>query len=115
VPHRKKDLVPEPKDDPRHSAIFEPASRLAVIAGREGGEVNSSHHQAVAIPGKDLRITAHASDGTVEGVEWTGDPNWVVGVQWHPERMFGDAASERLFAQLVAAAGNVRSVVSQKS
>jgi gamma-glutamyl-gamma-aminobutyrate hydrolase PuuD len=37
-------------------------------------------------------------------VEWTGDANWVVGVQWHPERMFGDAFSERLFRDFVAAA-----------
>jgi len=63
----------------------------------------ASHHQAIATPGKGLRVTAHADDGTVEGVEWTGDANWVVGVQWHPERMFGDAAAERLFADLVAA------------
>jgi putative glutamine amidotransferase len=115
VPHRKKDLVPEPTDDPRHSATFEPGSQLASIAGGERGEVNSSHHQSVATPGKNLRVTAHASDGTVEGVEWNGDANWVVGVQWHPERMFGDAASERLFAELVAAARNVRNVVPQKS
>src|SRR5205807_578533 len=42
--------------------------------------------------------------GTMEGVEWNGDPNWVVGVQWHPERMVGDPLAERLFADFVAAA-----------
>jgi putative glutamine amidotransferase len=115
TPHRKKDVVPEPKDDPRHPASFEQGSRLAAIAGGARGEVNSSHHQAVASPGKSLRVTAHALDGTVEGIEWTGDSNWVVGVQWHPERMFGDAAAERLFAEFVAAARSVRSVVPQKS
>jgi putative glutamine amidotransferase len=103
TPHRKKDLTPEPKDDPRHPASFEQGSRLATIAGGGRGEVNSSHHQAVAAPGRNLRVTARAEDGTVEGVEWTGDASWVVGVQWHPERMFGDAAAERLFADLVAA------------
>ena len=35
-------------------------------------------------------MTAQAADGMIEGVEWNGDPNWVVGVQWHPERMVGD-------------------------
>jgi putative glutamine amidotransferase len=102
--HRKKDLYPEPKDDPIHGAKFEPESRLAELAVGERAKINSSHHQAIAKPGKNLRVTARATDGVIEGVEWTGDTNWVVGVQWHPERMFGDAFSERLFRDFVAAA-----------
>jgi putative glutamine amidotransferase len=115
VPHRKKDLVPEPKEDPRHPAAFERGSRLAAITGSVQGEVNSSHHQAIATPGKSLRVTAHADDGTVEGIEWTGDANWVVGVQWHPERMFGDAAAERLFGDFLEAVRKVRNSVPQKA
>jgi putative glutamine amidotransferase len=115
VPHRKKDLTPEPKDDPRHPAAFEHGSRLAAITGGTQGEVNSSHHQAIATAGKRLSVTARADDGTVEGVEWTGDANWVVGVQWHPERMFGDIAAERLFADFVAAARNARGAVTHRS
>ncbi len=112
TPHRKKDLSPEPKDDPIHGAKFEPESRLAEIAGGERAKINSSHHQAIAKPGKNLRVTAHSPDGIVEGLEWTGDANWVVGVQWHPERMLGDALSERLFRDFVGAA---RGAVVQKS
>jgi len=104
TPHRKKDLSPEPKDDPIHGATFEPESRIAGLASGERAKINSSHHQAIAKPGKNLRVTAHATDGVIEGVEWTGDANWVVGVQWHPERMIGDAFSERLFRDFVAAA-----------
>ena len=104
TPHRKKDIAPEPASDPQHGATFEPGSRLAAIAGGTQGEINSSHHQAIEKPGMDLRVTAHAGDGTVEGVEWTGDSNWVTGVQWHPERMFGDAGAERLFSDFIAAA-----------
>ena len=115
VAHRKKDLVPEPADDPRHAARYETASRLAEIAGGQKGQINSSHHQAIQRPGKNLRVTAHANDGTIEGVEWTGDANWVVGVQWHPERMFGDAPAERLFQDFVAAARKARSSVTQKA
>jgi putative glutamine amidotransferase len=114
VPHRKKDLIPEPKDDPRHPAAFERGSRLAATTGSVQGEVNSSHHQAIATPGKNLRVTAHAEDGTVEGVEWTGDPNWVVGVQWHPERMLGDAAAEQLFSDFVEATRKARNSVAEK-
>jgi putative glutamine amidotransferase len=111
APHRKKDLSPEPTDDPIHGAKFEPVSRLAEIASDEQAKINSSHHQAIAKPGKNLRVTAHSTDGVIEGVEWTGDSNWVVGVQWHPERMLGDAFSERLFRDFVAAA---RGAVVQK-
>jgi putative glutamine amidotransferase len=104
TPHRKRDITPEPASDPQHGAIFEAGSRLAAIAGGTQAEINSSHHQAIEKPGENLRITAHAGDGTVEGVEWTGDSNWVTGVQWHPERMAGDAGAERLFSDFIAAA-----------
>jgi putative glutamine amidotransferase len=116
-PHQKKDLVPdgkpEPKDDPAHAATFESGSRLGSLAGTSRAVVNSSHHQAIQEPGKNLRITARASDGTVEGVEWNGDSNWVMGVQWHPERMLGDAFSERLFCDFVAAA-KARELIAHK-
>lgn len=104
TPHRKKDVGPEAKDDPIHSATFEPGSRIALIAGGTEAVVNSSHHQAIAKPGKNLRIASRAPDGTIEAVEWTGDSNWVVGVQWHPERMLDDPLAQRLFQQFVAAA-----------
>ena len=106
IPHGKKDLGPEAKQDPIHGATFDSGSRLAAIAGGAEASINSSHHQAIAKAGRNLRITSRAIDGTIEGVEWTGDSNWVVGVQWHPERMFGDAFSEQLFREFVAAAGS---------
>jgi putative glutamine amidotransferase len=112
TPHRKKDISPEAKEDPIHGARFESSSRLVEIASGEQAKINSSHHQAIAKPGRNLRVTAHSNDGIIEGVEWTGDSNWVVGVQWHPERMFGDAFSERLFCDFVAAA---RGAVVQKT
>jgi len=37
-------------------------------------------------------------------VEWTGDFELVVGVQWHPERMPGDALTQALFRDLLTAA-----------
>jgi putative glutamine amidotransferase len=114
TPHRKKDAGPAAKDDPIHGATLEPGSRIASIAGSTEAAVNSSHHQAIAKPGQNLRITSRASDGTIEAVEWTGDSNWVVGVQWHPERMLGDAFSERLFEEFVAAAKCARTEVARK-
>ena len=77
--------------------------------------VNSSHHQSVEQAGKQLKITGHASDGIVESVEWTGDANWVVGVQWHPERMAGDALAEGLFEDFIAAARQARKAAAGKA
>jgi putative glutamine amidotransferase len=117
--HQKKDLVmegkPEPKDDPSHATTFKRGSRLGALAEGSQAVVNSSHHQAIQEPGKNLRVTSYASDGTIEGVEWTGDSNWVTGVQWHPERMLGDAFSERLFSDFVAAAAKAREVIAHKT
>jgi putative glutamine amidotransferase len=115
VPHRKKDIQPEPVDDPRHEVRFTAESRLAKLAGSMEAVVNSSHHQSIATPGRQLRITGQAADGVVESVEWTGDANWVIGVQWHPERMAGDPLADRLFSELVSAARAARRVSTLKS
>jgi putative glutamine amidotransferase len=91
--------------EPNHEVTFEAGSRLAQLAGATKARVNSSHHQSVLQPGKNLRVVAHAPDGVIEAVEWTGDANWIVGVQWHPERMVAaDELAQSLFRELVAAA-----------
>jgi putative glutamine amidotransferase len=91
--------------EPFHAVRFEPGSRLAQSAGEHEATVNSSHHQSVLDVGRGLRIAARAADGVIEGVEWTGDGNWVTGVQWHPERMAEtDSLARLLFRDLVAAA-----------
>jgi putative glutamine amidotransferase len=110
IPHRKKDVVPEPPKDPQHEVRFIAGSLLARLAGSTQAEVNSSHHQSIERPGRNLRVTGLAEDGIVESVEWTGEANWVVGVQWHPERMPGDALASKLFEEFVAAAQAARGV-----
>ncbi len=91
--------------EPFHTAKIEPGSRLRELAAADEVRVNSSHHQSILEPGRNLRVVARAADGVIEGVEWTGDSNWVTGVQWHPERMVeSDSLAQRLFASLVAAA-----------
>lgn len=92
--------------EPFHGARIEPGSRLAEMAAGAGeARVNSSHHQAVLDPGRNLRVVARAPDGVIEAVEATGDSAWVMGVQWHPERMAEtDRLAQTLFRELVAAA-----------
>jgi putative glutamine amidotransferase len=114
VAHRKKDVWPIALSDPKHEVHFEAGSRLAEMAGAPQAVVNSSHHQSVEQPGRQLRITGKANDGIVESVEWTGNENWVIGVQWHPERMPGDPLAQRLFSELVKAAKSAAKVGSSK-
>jgi len=90
--------------EPYHAVRIEPGTRLRHLASAGEVRTNSSHHQSVRRPGKNLRIAACAPDGVIEAVEWTGDSNWVTGVQWHPERMAEDSFAQRLFSELVAAA-----------
>ncbi len=88
--------------DVHHVVAIEAESRIGRMAGGREIVVNSSHHQAILMPGRNLRITARAMDGVVEAVEWTGDENWVVGVQWHPERFTeSDPLTQSLFGSLV--------------
>ena len=74
---------------------------LAELAGGSTARVNSSHHQSVRRPGRGLRVAARTPDGVIEALEWTAGPGWAVGVQWHPERMPGDAFAVALFRRLV--------------
>jgi putative glutamine amidotransferase len=119
LPHGDTDLPPgAKKGDLQHPAAFEDGSLLARLNGAPTGMINSSHHQAIEKPGKDLTVTAHAPDGTIEAVEWKGGPGWVVGVQWHPERMPDDALAQKLFSEFVAAAErarNARDLVGHKA
>jgi putative glutamine amidotransferase len=98
--HEKKDGETR---DPEHAVGLEAGARLVNLAGAAEARINSSHHQAIREPGRGLRVTARAPDGIIEAVEWTGDANWIVGVQWHPERMEGDPFAAAIFCQLVAA------------
>jgi putative glutamine amidotransferase len=88
-----------------HPIHIDRQSMLATIAGGTEAVVNSSHHQSVLQPGRNLRVVARSEDQVIEAVEWTGDSNWVMGVQWHPERMVEkDALAQSLFRTLVRAA-----------
>lgn len=77
--------------DRLHDVEISAGSRLAAAVGATRISVNSSHHQAVDRAADGLAVTAHAPDGIIEGVEWNRDGWWMLGVQWHPEELVGDA------------------------
>jgi putative glutamine amidotransferase len=107
--HGKTDLAANAtKGDLEHSATLAGGSRLETIAGTQQVRINSSHHQSIDRPGERLRVTARGEDGIVEGVELQSPEDWVVGVQWHPERMPEDAFAQKLFAEFVSAARKLK-------
>jgi putative glutamine amidotransferase len=92
IPSERPSSVVHPRSDARaervHEVTIVEGSRLASALGTTRMSVNSSHHQAVDRIATGLTVTATASDGIVEGAEWTGDDDWwLVGVQWHPEEL----------------------------
>ena len=78
-----------------HDVEIEPDTTLAKILG-DRHPMKSHHHQGLDAVGKGLRVSAHAEDGSIEGVE---DPEhrFAVGVLWHPEA----GEDRKLFQALV--------------
>jgi putative glutamine amidotransferase len=91
-----------------HPVQIAPGSRLARMASPEEElhQVNSSHHQALLVPGDNLRISAVSPmDGVIEAVELDSPDHFVVGVQWHPERTYAASPLSRtIFSSFVEAA-----------
>lgn len=92
-----------------HPVEIAAGSRLSRLLpeGEEAAPwVNSSHHQAIREPGDNLRAVAVSpGDGVIEAVEGETASHFVLGVQWHPERTYGESAFSRaIFAAFVKAA-----------
>lgn len=86
----------EKRSDPCHKILISNNSMLYNILNKNE-YVNSFHHQCIKKLGKNLKISAVASDGVIEAIELNRHP-FVLGVQWHPECMTTSSASMgRLF------------------
>ena len=70
----------------RHDIQIVAGSRLANCLGIDRPKVNTIHHQAVRDLAPGFRAVAVAPDGVVEAIESDALP--VVGVQFHPEKLF---------------------------
>jgi putative glutamine amidotransferase len=98
-----------------HALRLKEGSLVASATGTAAGELlitNSTHHQAVHPErlGKYLRATAFSADGIVESIEpaigsaWHSEGRFLLGVQWHPERMQDEECQRNIFRALVEAA-----------
>ncbi len=87
IEHRKQN-----QRDSEHPIAVVGGSLLFKITGEVEGIVNSAHHQAIHQPGRGLTVTAYSPDNVAEAVEWESlyGSSFLLGVQWHPERMAFD-------------------------
>ena len=106
IPARIADALEHKDQKTEHSVALAAGSRLAKWAGGANEvRVNSTHHQSVEAAGSGLRVVGRAPDGVIEAVEGDFPGHFVVGVQWHPERIWEtEPLSARLFGELIRAA-----------
>jgi putative glutamine amidotransferase len=94
-------MVVETWDGATHPVRPEPGTLLHRLLGPEMA-VNSLHHQAVDVVAPGMRVAARAPDGVIEAIEDTG-PQFVMGLQWHPEMLGLGHPSVAVFRQFAAA------------
>jgi putative glutamine amidotransferase len=117
LPHSGSEREDDQKDSFRHSVHQAPDSLISQITSvppHETLQTNSFHHQTIDPKrvGRWLCATAWSSDGVIEAVEpahdspWAGSGRFVLGVQWHPERLHHEAPHGNIFRAFVEAARN---------
>lgn len=72
-----------------HEVSIQQGSLLHEISGVTSGTTNSNHHQGIEVLAYQLNGIARTADGLIETIELKnrGDYPFLLGVQWHPERM----------------------------
>jgi putative glutamine amidotransferase len=85
----------------RHTVTIRRGTRLHGILGVDELEVNTTHHQAIDRVAPPLRLAAASADGVTEAVEAGEGEKFILGVQWHPERLIDQTLHLRLFEAFV--------------
>ena len=94
-----------PPEENMHQVFFEPDGPLPRIIGAPSLLCNSSHHQAIERVAPGWRAVAHAPDGCIEAIApQQSDGRFLLGVQWHPERLFDQEPHRKIFQAFVQAA-----------
>ncbi len=88
-------------------SIFEGTRICSILGTCADGDyaiqVRSSHHQSIKNPGRGLRLAAVSPDGVYEALESRSRKNFLIAVQWHPEKTTHDRYTKKLFAAFVNA------------
>lgn len=109
--------LPDAEEHIAYSATYDKEHPVAIKGGRILADlfenrritVNTNHHQAVHpdFVGQGLQPTAFADDGVIEAVEGLTD-RFLLGVQWHPERVRDDEQRRKIFGAFIAASKSYR-------
>jgi putative glutamine amidotransferase len=104
IPEALKHEQGIPLERSSHAIEIESGSLLSKLVGNKAdARVNSHHHQSIKEVGENLKVTARAKDGVVEGIEDTRADRFVLGVQWHPELTWKtDELSRNIFETFIA-------------
>ncbi len=78
-------------DTYRHPISILPGTPLARWYRRKSLRVNSYHHQGIRKLARRFKPMAHADDGLIEAY-YDPEANFLVGLQFHPERMLKEYA-----------------------
>ena len=90
-------------DSYRHPISIVAESPLEKWYGRKSLRVNSYHHQGIRDLAPRFQPMAYAKDGLIEGY-YDQEKDFVVGLQFHPERMLEEPAGNWLIWKAFAAA-----------
>ena len=90
-------------DEQVHECIVEKNSPLYKLVGKETIRINSTHHQAVKTPGKNVIVQAKAPDGIVESWYLDSPDHYVRSYQWHPELQGKNPVKDAIAEDFIAA------------
>ena len=92
-----------------HEVSTETSSGLYKITGQKSAVVNSFHHQCVKDIAKGFHKAASSKDGVCEAIEADDPKVYLIGVQWHPERLaYNSPMSQPLAISFLKAAAAFR-------
>jgi putative glutamine amidotransferase len=102
VPNPIQHGVARPGEKVFHDVDIFEGTLLSRIMGTPRIRVRSAHHQSVKNPGRGLHLSAVAHDRVIEALE-PRTKNFLLAIQWHPEKTPNDRYTKKLFKALVNA------------
>ena len=87
-------------DNKQHTVTLVEDTPLKSLFNKTILPVNSCHHQAIKELGNDLQPMAISEDGLVESC-YVPNKKFVWGVQWHPEFMYTEKESQKIFEEFI--------------
>lgn len=103
LPHAEQHKSVKLGLDREHGVRLAPGCFLHGLFDAESIRVNSAHHQGLdpATVPEELEAVAWDEDGMIEAVQGRHRERFVLGVQWHPERIRDIEHRRRLFSAFI--------------